>query len=350
MQLSDIYKPIKEDLDRVEDVLRACLATEGKLIYQVSRYVLSASGKRLRPALVVLSSKIGDNGEQNVVYLAAAVELIHTASLIHDDVIDRADLRREKATVNSKWGNELSVLFGDYIYSKAFSLLARIEGSEILSSLSRSTSIMCEGEMIQIAQRYNLDLSEEEYLSIIRKKTAALFSASCELGAVLGGADSEKVNALSRYGSNFGIAFQIVDDCLDITGEEKDLGKSLGSDLKGGKMTLPLIFLLNLVPEREKKEAKSLLQLKGRSASQTQIREMTQEYGAIDHSLNRAREYIDRAKGDLQILGASVLKESFVHLADDLLRRAITSGSTSDSGKARKQLFIAKELDQKRLG
>ena len=330
MQLSEIYKPIEEDLAGVEDVLSVCLAIEDKLICEVSRYVLSASGKRLRPALVLLSSKIGDKGKENVIYLAAAIELIHTASLIHDDVIDKADLRRKEATVHSKWGNEFSVLFGDYIYSKAFSLLARIEGSEILSALSRATSIMCEGEMIQIAERHNWDLSEEEYLSIIRKKTASLFSASCELGAVLGGADSEKVNALSRYGSNFGIAFQIVDDCLDITGEEEDLGKSLGSDLKGGKMTLPLIFLLNLVPEREKKAAKSLLQLKGRSASQTQIKQMAREYGAIDHSLNRAREYIDRAKGDLQILGASVLKESFVHLADDLLRRTMASDSGKD--------------------
>ena len=327
MQLSEIYKPIQEDLARVQDVLGACVATEDNLIHQVSRYVFSASGKRLRPALVLLSSKIGDKDGENVVYLAAAIELIHIASLIHDDVIDRADLRRKETTVNSKWGNELSVLFGDYIYSKAFSLLARIEGSEILSALSRATSIMCEGEMIQIAERHNWDLSEEEYLSIIRKKTASLFSASCELGAVLGGADSEKVNALSRYGSNFGIAFQIVDDCLDITGEEKDLGKSLGSDLKGGKMTLPLISLLNSVSEKERKEVKSLLQSEGRPAPQAQIKQMAREYRAIDYSLNKAREYIDRAKGALKILEGPVLKEHFLDLADDLLGRAITSGS-----------------------
>jgi len=327
MQLSEMYKPIKADLDRVEDVLRACLATEGTLVYQVSRSLLGASGKRLRPALVLLSSKIGDKGEDNVIYLAAAIELIHTASLIHDDVIDKADLRRKEATVNSKWGNEFSVLFGDYIYSKAFFLLARIEESEILSSLSRATSIMCEGEMIQIAERYNWDLSEAEYLSIIGKKTASLFSASCELGALLGGADSEKVNALSRYGSNFGIAFQIVDDCLDITGEEKDLGKSLGSDLQGGKMTLPLISLLNLVSERERKEVKSLLQSKDRSAPQAQIGQMALEYRAIDYSLDKARAYIDQAKGDLKILEGSVFKEHFLKLAGDLLGRAVTSGS-----------------------
>jgi len=141
MQLSEMYKPIKADLDRVEDVLRACLATEDTLLYQVSRSLLGVSGKRLRPAFVLLSSEIGDKDEDNVIYLAAAIELIHTASLIHDDVIDKADLRRKEATVNSKWGNEFSVLFGDYIYSKAFFLLARIEESEILSSLSRATSI-----------------------------------------------------------------------------------------------------------------------------------------------------------------------------------------------------------------
>lgn len=329
MQLSEIYKPIQRDLDSVEDVLRACLATEDTLVYQVSRYLLGVSGKRLRPALVLLSSKIGGKEEEKVIYLATAIELIHAASLIHDDVIDKADLRREKATVNSRWGNEFSVLFGDYVYSKAFSLLARMESSEILSSLSRATSIMCEGEMIQIAERYNWDLSEEEYLSIIGKKTASLFSASCELGAVLGGADSENVHALSRYGSDFGIAFQIVDDCSDITGKERDLGKSLGSDLKGGKVTLPMISLLNLVPEGEKGKVKSLLQPDGGSASQAQIKEMMQKYKAIPYSLNRAREYIARAKEDLDLLGGSVLKEHFLHLADELLRRAVASGLCS---------------------
>ena len=336
MSISEMYNPIKEDLDRVDDVIRACLATEDKRIYPVSRSLSGASGKRLRPVFVLLSSKIGGKGGENVIALAAAIELIHTASLIHDDVIDKADVRRKKATVNSTWGNEFSVLLGDYIYSKAFFLLARIEESEILASLSRATSIMCEGEMIQIAERDHWDLSEAEYLSIIEKKTASLFSASCESGARLGGADSEKVNALSRYGSDFGIAFQIVDDCFDMIGEEKDLGKSLGSDLKAGKMTLPLIFLLDALPEKGRKEVKSLLQSKDRSASQAQIRQMVQEYGTIEGSLNKARAYLEQAKGALEILEGSVFREYFLKLADDLLQKTVSRESAA--GKAQMTL------------
>ncbi|MFH1006155.1 MAG: polyprenyl synthetase family protein [Candidatus Latescibacterota bacterium] len=322
MQSSKIYQSIQGDLDRVEDLIRDCLVIEDERIKPVSNCLLGASGKRLRPVFVLLSSRIGGQRGERAIDLAAAIELIHTASLVHDDVIDKADVRRKRSTVNATWGNEVSVLFGDYIYSRAFYLLGRIEKPEILAILSRATSVMCEGEMIQIAERGHWELSETAYLSIIEKKTASLFAACCESGALLGGADAEQVKALSRYGTCFGIAFQILDDCLDMIGEEKDLGKSLGSDLEGGKTTLPLILLLNALPEKEKQKVMTLLESRDRMASQAQIREMAQEYGAMDRSLEKASAYVEQAKEEVAALDECSPKEGFLNLADMLFAGA----------------------------
>jgi len=260
--------------------------------------------------LVLFSA--GINNPQ-ITTLAAAAELIHIATLIHDDVIDEADLRRNQTTVNRKWGNETAVLAGDNLFASAFFILTGSVGPEVMRILSHAAERMCRGEIRQIKHRLDLNLKEEDYLKIIGDKTGVFMAACCQTGALLGKRDKKTVEVLGKYGLDFGIAFQIVDDCFDLTGKEIKLGKSLRSDMQNGKLTLPLIYFL-----RERKSAiKTFDDLKESwLSSENGLREKT-----IRDSLAKARGYIIRAKEDVEAIEEPFIKEKLMALSDYLLVR-----------------------------
>lgn len=324
MLLKEIYQPIRKELDDVEGLLRSSLTDTGyKSILEVNNYLLAAKGKRLRPALVILSAKAAGKSRQinkrSMASLACAMELIHIASLIHDDVMDHAALRHHKPTINSKYGEDVSITLGDYLYSKAFELIANCKNIDILSCVSQAARLMCEGQLIQVCERDNLELLKDKYIIVVKKKTAALFAASCQGGAVLADAGASYKNILREYGLNFGIAFQIIDDCLDIIAKEKELGKDPGADLKMGELTLPVLNLLS--ESHDKNRILSLIKDNDnpRAFSELKMRFINSE--AAKKTKKDILFYLNKAKRGLNRLGDSCFKESLFTLADFMVKR-----------------------------
>ena len=315
VRLEEIYLPIKKELGRIENELRSqLLSSEDKFILKVNEYLLDNVGKRLRPSLLLLSAKTNNHWDEKAIPAAAALELIHTASLVHDDVLDEATLRRKRVTINARWGNEPAILTGDYLYFKAFSILSQLEMARISAIASFAAEMMCEGEIIQTCKTFQLDLGEEDYLEIIRKKTACLIAASCEVGAVLSGSSPQIQESLAQYGLNFGIAFQIIDDCLDLISLSGKTGKSTYKDFVQGKMTLPLIYLARELSKEKGQKTRGLFQ-----KNREEIINLLKDYGAIEYSWQKAKEYLDAARDCLEILGDSRAKEALSLLSDYLL-------------------------------
>jgi octaprenyl-diphosphate synthase len=242
--LAFLEPAIGADMTAVDRVLRDALGSDVVLIRQIGDYIVGSGGKRLRPALLLLAAgATGYRGSDHHV-LAAAIEMIHTATLLHDDVVDESDLRRGHATANAEFGNAASVLVGDFLYSRSFQMMVRVSRLRVLEILADATNAIAEGEVLQLMNTGDADLDERAYLDVIQRKTAKLFEAAARMGAVLGGADEATEDALARYGTHLGTAFQLVDDVLDYSGSTDTIGKSLGDDLAEGKMTLPLIRAL----------------------------------------------------------------------------------------------------------
>ena len=324
MQLKDIYQPISKELGAVEELLRDSLTDSGySSITEVNNYLLDAKGKRLRPALVILSAKAAGDSHQinkrSMASLACAMELIHIASLIHDDVMDHAALRHHKPTINSKYGEDVSITLGDYLYSKAFELIANCKNIDILSCVSQATRLMCEGQLIQVCERDNLELLKSKYIIVVKKKTAALFAASCRAGAVLADAGVSYKNILREYGLNFGIAFQIIDDCLDLIAKEEDLGKDPGADLKMGELTLPVLNLLS--QSKDKNRILSLMKEKDNADAFKELRERFVNSKAALKTQKDILFYIGTAKKSLSRLEDSPFKKSLFTLADFMVER-----------------------------
>lgn len=320
---SDIYKPIKNELADVEKHLVELVRAEDVSIARMIPQILRAGGKRLRPALLLMSAKICNySGNQNI-KLAAAIELIHTASLIHDDVIDNDHLRRGEPTLNSLQGDTTSVIVGDYIYSMVFSILAEHGDIEIIREVASTTSQMARGDLHQLRQQFNMTLTEENYLTINADKTASLMSCACRIGALLGTTHNGEVETLTRYGRNLGMAFQITDDLLDITAEEKILGKPLGSDIREGKLTLPLICVMREADKTDKNWVDTLVKSRRiDSASLKRIREIIHHYNGIEYSVNKATEYSNACKQELKSLENSETQDSLAMFADFVVNRA----------------------------
>ena len=327
MNLDQIYQPIADDLKKVEHLLELSVReSKNQSIQAMSDSLLESGGKRLRPALVILSEKaasIDKNSNcthtpthDNLITLATAVELIHMASLIHDDVLDGATMRRGKPSVNARLGDNVSIVFGDYVYSKAFELIGKCRNPDVFECISQAIYVMCEGELTQICQRGNLDLSKDNYIVIVRKKTASLFAACCHAGAILGDHSQAVQSTLKEFGLNFGIAFQIIDDCKDIISEGRVLGKHPGQDVAVGDMTLPLLNLLDVVGPSEKEELKKLLQFTPDKNCLKEIRKMFIETEALSSTQKTALYYIDCAKNRLNGLKNSDYKRSLCHLTD----------------------------------
>jgi len=326
MHLKDIYKPIERELIDVEKTLRGCLGSSRyKAILKINNYVLEGKGKRLRPALVLLSAKATQGqsaiDHRSIVSIATAVELIHMASLIHDDVIDHSKLRHNKPTINSKWGQDISITVGDYLYSVAFELISDCSNLDVVRCISSATKAMCEGELLQVCERDNLDLLKERYLIIVRKKTASLFAASCQAGSLVSKADRALQRAFREYGINFGIAFQIINDYLDIVSEEKNLGKSPGQDIGVGEVTLPLLNLLESVPAHEKEGLKALFNSRRDKVSLQKIKSRLFDSEAAHKTSVQVSSYMRLAKKNLNRVSGSVFKTSLLNLADHILSR-----------------------------
>ncbi len=311
MKLEEIYEPIKDQLRMVDEELKSRLHSDNELVRQINKYILDMPGKRLRPALVLLSAGLGNYRGNEAIPVAAAVEIIHTATLFHDDVVDKSDLRRGQPTVNSKWGDGISIVLGDHWYSRAFSVLSHLKIPKILEMFLEVINRICVGELEQLKRRYDLSFTEQEYLEIVKNKTACLMSFCCRVGALMGEVPSEETESLADYGLNLGIAFQIVDDCLDFVGTEERMGKSLGSDLLEGKLTLPLIYAMNAANKRDVELIKDSFRLRQiNSNDANQIRNIVKRYRAIDYSLKKAEEYRDISKNQLKSLKDSEYRDA----------------------------------------
>ena len=322
MQIQDVFSAYKNDLQKVEKCINDNATSEIKLIPEVSHHLIDSGGKRFRPLLLLISSGLCGCRNESRFPMAAVMEFIHTATLLHDDVIDQATMRRGKTSANIIWGNAASVLVGDFLYSKSFILMTSIENIAILKLMSEVTTIMSEGEVFQLIKCGDVNLTRDEYFSIVEKKTAVLISAACAAGAILGSASPEKIKALARFGRNIGMAFQITDDTLDYMAKEKEFGKSIGKDLEEGKITLPLIFALQQSTQEEKSKIKEIIT--GKNGSQKAAREilaLIKKYNGIDSSLKIADGYVNDAKSQLSIFNDCPEKDHLNTVAEYILSR-----------------------------
>lgn len=315
-----LFGLIQGDLVKVEELLKAQLRSADPYVDQLVKHGFRLGGKRLRPALLLLAAAAtGAVGPAHIT-LAVVMEMIHTATLIHDDVLDEASLRRHMDTVNARWGNKSGVLLGDFLFSHAFFLSATLDDAYACQLIGRSTNIVCEGEMRQIRSGGNLDLSEAEYVSIIDAKTAELCACCCRLGAHFSNATSERIDALTRYGRNLGIAFQIVDDLLDLEGDEAVTGKSLGTDLEQLKPTLPLIRLLATLKPADRAEVVELLQSTAGTRRQQLLPWLTKSDG-LAYARAQALSYARSAQADLLLLDPGPARDALHLLAESVVRR-----------------------------
>ncbi|MFO8140390.1 MAG: polyprenyl synthetase family protein, partial [Marinobacter sp.] len=241
MTAQRVHDTVAEDFSRVNDLIIQRLASDVPMVEKIAQYIIESGGKRLRPLLVLLASQATGYDKDDHLKLAAVIEFLHTATLLHDDVVDTSDMRRGRSTANAKWGNAPSVLVGDFLYARAFEMMVELESLPIMKVLSRATAVIAEGEVMQLMNVKNPDLTEAQYMVVIHHKTAMLFEASSHAGALLAGASSEQEVALRDYGKHLGMAFQLVDDVLDYQGDAETMGKNVGDDLAEGKTTLPLI-------------------------------------------------------------------------------------------------------------
>jgi octaprenyl-diphosphate synthase len=316
-----LYAPITAELAQAEKIFQSEIGSRFPFVQQLVDHCADFQGKRLRPALVLMSGRACGSLHDAHPILAAVVEMIHTATLVHDDVLDEAMVRRHAATVNAEWGNETAVLLGDYLFTHAFHLAASLESTQACRWIGQATNRVCEGEMQQVHQRGNLDLTEEDYFTIIEGKTAELTAVSCRLGASYAGATESIVAALDRYGRNLGIAFQIADDVLDICGEERITGKSLGTDLEKQKLTLPLIRMLRLADGPQAASLRSLL-AESNGELRRRLRPHLESSGALDYAWQCARLHVKRAVDALDALPESDARSVLRTLAQYVVRRA----------------------------
>lgn len=309
------------DMQRVDAVIRERLHSEVVLVSQVSEYIINSGGKRLRPALVLLSAgAMGYVGEHHY-ELAAVVEFIHTATLLHDDVVDESGLRRGRETANALFGNAASVLVGDFLYSRAFQMMVGVGKMRVMEVLSDATNIIAEGEVLQLMNCNDADISEADYLRVIRYKTAKLFEAALRLGGILGGADVRTEQALALYGMHIGTAFQLIDDVLDYAGDHETIGKNVGDDLAEGKPTLPLLFLLKYGTDDQMKLARHAIE-NGGLAVFDEVLSAVLSSGALDYTRAQARAEVDLALNALTILPETPYKQQLIRLAEYSVDRA----------------------------
>ncbi|MBN4054578.1 polyprenyl synthetase family protein [Nitrospira defluvii] len=318
-----VWAEHKTLLDGVEEELRSGVQSEAELINKAAHYILNSGGKRIRPLLLIVSAYLCNHIDKKSILLGGSiVEFIHTASLLHDDVIDNAEIRRGIAPARVLWGNQASILVGDYLYTLALSLTLNINNMEINTLLANTCLRMAEGEMLQLTHNNDLNLSETTYFKIIEYKTSSLISASCQFGAILAKAPEKEKKALAQYGRNLGIAFQVADDTLDYIADHRRFGKSLGKDLKEGKITLPLLHLIRHCSSKEKIWLEKMIA--GKAFVQEDLKkaiDLMTTYGSIEYATKRAQDFAESAKSDLCVFDEVSHRNSLFMVADYVVQR-----------------------------
>jgi octaprenyl-diphosphate synthase len=320
--LALMFEPIREDLRAVEREFARHVQSQVQLIPTIGTYIQNSGGKRIRPAVLLMAARMaGYQGDIAVLY-ASVVEFIHTATLVHDDIIDDSELRRGRQAVHSRWGNDITVLLGDFLYIKSMSLALTQDRLDIIRLLCDVTLRMIEGELYQLTKNGVVDLSEEEHFDIIRKKTAYLFAGCAKIGGMLGNTTRDQQEGLWEYGFNIGMAFQIVDDLLDFTGEADVLGKPIGGDLREGKMTLPVIHLLGQDDEEADALIRGIVNTRDVTVEEwRRLRALLAQYDAIEYAHRRAVEFVERGKQALDAFPAGPERDALMALPDYVLSR-----------------------------
>ena len=320
--LAELYSTIKKDLKAVEDDLKMFTKSANPIIADISSYLFKNEGKRIRPALLILCAKLLNYQGTEHIRMSTLVETIHTASLLHDDIIDNSDLRRGQETVHTRWGKNITVLLGDYLYIKTLGLSLMSRKQEIVRILTNTSTEMIDGELKEYYYSGNLELDEENYLEILKKKTASLFNAACLIGGLLADGLDEDKEKLAEYGYNIGMAFQIVDDLLDYTGDQKELGKPILSDLIEGRITLPLIYTLKKSSLSEKKIISNLItSIKTDKSARNKLLKWIVSNGALDYTINKANDYSSRSKKIISQFPKSIYRDILTLVPDFLLKR-----------------------------
>ena len=315
MSIDHLKKLIGSDMEAMDEVIRVKLHSDVVLVRQVGEYIINSGGKRLRPALVILSSgAFGYTGRYHH-DLAAIIEFIHTATLLHDDVVDASELRRSKATANALFGNAASVLVGDFLYSRAFQMMVEVDNMRIMQVLADATNTIAEGEVLQLLNCRNPDVNEENYLQVIRYKTAKLFEAATRLGAILCNTTLEEEESIAAYGMHLGTAFQLTDDMLDYSGDYHDTGKNLGDDLAEGKPTLPLIYAMKTGSKEQAETVSKAIQNGGGEGALEAVLQVIHETDALGYARKKAEAESCMATEAISLLPDSNYKESLLQLA-----------------------------------
>jgi len=324
MDFRTIHESFSRELKDVERSLLGLFESDAPLIPMIGQYVVKGGGKRIRPLFLLAATELfGYRGEDRIT-LAGIIEAIHTASLIHDDVVDEAQVRRGQPTANTLWNNQIVILVGDFLYSNALRLAVLQRNQEIMEHLSRATTRMTEGELLQLSKVSDPDITEEEYLDIISGKTGALISAACSIGAILSGASAGQIEALADFGLKTGMAFQMADDILDYAADQGDLGKKLGKDLEEGKITLPIIELLAAADPGERAELVQIIESDGPDTGNSglaRVFELFRKYDTINISMKKATALIEEAKASLAVLEGEYDTITLRSLADYALER-----------------------------
>lgn len=316
----NLLAAIADDMHQVDQLIRDRLASEVVLINQISEYIISAGGKRLRPALLLLVAGALGVESRDKYELAAVVEFIHTSTLLHDDVVDESDLRRGKQTANALFGNAASVLVGDFLYSRSFQMMVQVNNMRVMQILAKATNVIAEGEVLQLLNMHDPDVNEARYLQVIQYKTATLFEAATQLAAVLGQADAAMEKALTEYGGHLGTAFQLMDDWLDYAGDSASMGKNAGDDLREGKPTLPLIHVLRHGTPEEQRMVREAIENGGTDQFEPILAAITRT-GALDYTLQRAQAEATAAAEKISGLPSSPYKESLLNLCSYSITR-----------------------------
>jgi octaprenyl-diphosphate synthase len=320
-RLRQIYRGIEADLEAVEAEIRRFSRNTNPLIAEVDAYLLEGGGKRVRPALLILASRLFDYGGRDHVFWSAIIETIHTASLVHDDIVDNAALRRGRDTVHARWGGNITVLLGDFLYIRAITLALKTRANAIIDVIADATAQMIEGEIIESSISGRTDVTEAQYMDVLDKKTASLFSAACRIGGLIAGAGAEAVDRLGEFGTNLGLAFQIVDDLLDYTSDAATLGKPVLSDFREGRLTLPVLHALGRADAAGRAEIESLVRdRKTDSTVPARVLKIVSP-ADLDDSAARARDFVRRAKDGLLSLPRSNARDSLIDLTDLVLQR-----------------------------
>ncbi|CUS78431.1 octaprenyl-diphosphate synthase [Candidatus Kryptonium thompsonii] len=321
MNLTEIIQPIKTELLEFERFFKKMMFSKVKLLNIISHYILRQKGKRIRPTLVFLSAKLVGDINESTFHAATLVELLHTATLIHDDVVDESDMRRGFPSLNSIWGNKVAVLVGDFFLAQGLLLSLKHKEYRFLHITSEAVRRMSEGELLEIQTSRSNDIDEEVYFRIISDKTASLISACCELGAASTTDDEVVLYKLKNFGENLGIAFQLRDDLLDYMGETSITGKPVASDIRDGKITLPLIYALKNSSRKESRRVMKIIKNNPRNKDIFYVIDFVKSYGGIDYTLKVAEEYLERAKSLISDFSDSLAKASLLKLADFVLER-----------------------------